>query len=100
MADDPGRAAASTRPPIYRIRIEGHLPPRLAERFGGLAVALDESGDTLLTGAVADQAALHALLRAVRDLGAPLVSVVRIGFASEPGSDRLRAEEGGGDPTE
>jgi hypothetical protein len=69
---DPGR------PTVYRIRIKGHLGPQWTDWFGGLAVALDESGDTLLTGPVVDQAALHGLLRKVRDLGMPLVSVRQI----------------------
>ncbi len=60
---------------IYQIRIRGHLRPEWADWFGGLAVTLQEDGDTLLTGSVADQAALYGLLRKVRDLGMPLVSV-------------------------
>jgi hypothetical protein len=66
---DPGRLTA------YRIRIKGHLGPQWTDWFEGLAITLDESGDTLLTGPVVDQAALHGLLRRVRDLGMPLVSV-------------------------
>ncbi len=59
----------------YEIRLKGHLEARWAEWFGGLAITLDENGDTLLSGPVADQAALHGLLKKVRDLGMPLVSV-------------------------
>ncbi len=66
---DPGR------PTAYRIRIKGHLGPQWTDWFEGLAIRLDESGDRLLTGLVTDQAALHGLLRKVRDLGMPLVSV-------------------------
>ena len=61
--------------PLYQIRLKGHLGREWADWFGGMAVALTEDGDTLLTGPVADQAALHGLLRKVRDLGIPLVSV-------------------------
>src|SRR4051794_2234266 len=60
---------------VYRIRIKGHLGPQWTDWFEGLAITLDECGYTLLTGPVVDQAALHGLLRKVRDLGMPLVSV-------------------------
>ena len=59
----------------YQIRIKGHLGRQWTDWFSGLAITQEDSGDTLLTGAVVDQAALHALLRTVRDLGMPLVSV-------------------------
>lgn len=66
------------RPLIYQIRIEGRLGQQWAGWFDGLTVTLAENGDTLLTGPIADQAALHGLLRKVRDLGTPLLSVVRV----------------------
>ncbi len=59
----------------YEIRLKGHLDDRWAEWFEGLTVTLEEDGDTLLTGLVIDQATLHGLLKKVRDLGLPLVSV-------------------------
>ena len=62
-------------PGLYEIRIKGHLDARWADRFGGMTITLAENGETLLTGPVIDQAALHGLLRKVRDLGLPLVSV-------------------------
>lgn len=58
----------------YVIRITGRLDPRWEEWFDGLTITVD-NGDTLITGRVVDQAALHGLLRRVRDLGLPLVSV-------------------------
>jgi hypothetical protein len=72
MANEPDQ------PMVYRIRIKGHLGPQWRDWFGGLTVTLEDNGETLLTGPVADQAALHGLLRKVRDLGIPLVSVVRV----------------------
>jgi hypothetical protein len=63
---------------LYEIRIKGHLTDRWAAWFGGLTVTLEDNGDTLLTGPVVDQAALHGLLRKVRDLGVPLLSVIRM----------------------
>ena len=64
-----------SQPPVYEIRIKGHLGSQWADWFEGLTITLEEDGDTLLTGAVVDQAALHGLLKKVRDLGLPLVSV-------------------------
>lgn len=65
------------RHPIYQIRVEGHLGHEWADWFGGLTVTLEKSGQTLLTGPVVDQAALYGLLKKVRDLGMPLLSVNR-----------------------
>jgi len=59
----------------YEIRLKGHLEARWVKWFDGLAITLDKNGDTLLSGPVADQAALYGLLKKVRDLGLPLLSV-------------------------
>jgi len=66
------------QPAVYQIRIKGHLSPQWTEWFEGMAVTREENGDTLLTGPVVDQAALHGLLKKVRDLGLPLLSVIRV----------------------
>jgi hypothetical protein len=66
------------RPMVYQIRVKGHLGPRWADWFGGVTIALEDNGDTLLTCPVEDQAALHGLLRKVRDLGMPLISAIRV----------------------
>ena len=68
-----------SQPMVYQIRIKGHLGSQWTGWFGGLTVTLEDNGETLLTGPVVDQAALHGLLKKVRDLGMPLVSVVSVG---------------------
>lgn len=78
MADVLCSKADPSQPMVYQIRVKGHLGSHWADWFGGLTVTLEENGETLLTGPVADQAALHGLLRKVRDLGMPLVSVVSV----------------------
>ena len=70
-----------SQPVVYQIRIKGQLDSQWTDWFEGLIITLEEDGDTLLTGPVVDQAALHGLLKKVRDLGLPLVSVSPI----EPG---------------
>jgi hypothetical protein len=62
----------------YEIRFKGHLHSRWASSFRGLTVTNESDGTTLLEGPVADQAALHGVLRTVRDLGLPLLSVTRV----------------------
>ena len=74
---------------LYEIRIKGHLGNRWAAWFEGLTMTLEDNGETLLTGLVVDQAALHALLRKVRDLGMPLLSVTRV----RPGQDDAKARQ-------
>jgi hypothetical protein len=68
-------------PELYKIRLKGHLDDRWANWFGSMTITLEDNGDTLLTGPVVDQAALHGMLKKVRDLGMPLLSVIGV----EPG---------------
>ena len=65
-------------PGLTEIRIKGHLDNRWTDWFDGLTITREDNGDTLVTGPVVDQAALHGLLRKVRDLGLPLVSVIHV----------------------
>lgn len=71
----------SNQPLCYAIRLKGHLESQWTDWFENLTVTLEDNGDTLLIGPLVDQAALHGLLKKVRDLGMPLVSVSPI----EPG---------------
>ena len=65
-------------PMIYQIRLKGHLGRQWSDWFDGLTITLEDNGDTLLTGPLADQAALHGLLKKVRDLGLTLLSVNQV----------------------
>jgi hypothetical protein len=65
-------------PKLYQIRLKGHLNDRWVEWFDGMTITREENGETLICGPVVDQAALHGLLRRVRDLGLPLVSVMQV----------------------
>ena len=76
--DEPGR---------YEIRIKGHLDARWADRFAGLSFTHASDGTTILAGPVVDQAALYGLLRKVRDLGLPLLSVILIDPKQADGPD-------------
>jgi len=64
--------------PVYQIKIEGHLGEHWADVFDGLSIMLTDDGDTLLNGPIVDQAALHGLLRRIRDAGMTLISVRRV----------------------
>ena len=78
---DPGQ------PMVYQIRIKGHLGSQWTDWFGGLTITLEANGETLLTGPITDQAALHGLLKKVRDLGMPLVSVSPVEHSQADQSD-------------
>ncbi len=78
MSNNPYPTTDPTQPVVYQIRLKGHLGSQWSDWFEGLTITLAEEGETLLTGPVADQAALHGVLKKVRDLGMPLVSVNRV----------------------
>jgi hypothetical protein len=67
-----------SQPMVYQIRIQGHLGRQWTDWFEGLTITLEDNGDTLVSGPVVDDAALHGLLKKVRDLGMPLLSVNRV----------------------
>ena len=76
------------QPLVSQIRIKGYLGREWTDWFEGLTITLEDNGETLLTGQVVDQAALHGLLRKVRDPGGPLVSVNRLKPGQANVSDR------------
>ncbi len=87
MSPKRNQQTETSQPTVYQIRIKGHLGREWTDWFGGLTITLEDNGETLLTGPVIDQAALHGLLRKVRDLGMPLLSVTRVNPGQTDGSD-------------
>ncbi|MBX3010433.1 MAG: hypothetical protein KF832_02960 [Caldilineaceae bacterium] len=78
------QAATDREPPrTYQLRLQGQLGVQWATWFDGLAISHTATGDTLLTGLVADQAALYGLLRKVRDLGLPLLACICLDLNGE-----------------
>ncbi len=75
MTDEQTAKSDMDQPMIYQIRIKGHLGHQWLDWFEGLSILLDEDNNTPLTGPIVDQAALHGVLKKVRDLGMPLLSV-------------------------
>ena len=88
MLDKRGQDGEINQPMIYQILIKGHLGRHWQDRFAELRITLEDDGTTRLTGPVVDQAALHGILRKIRDLGIPLLSVNLIG-ASPPDSSEV-----------
>jgi hypothetical protein len=81
-------SSPTSQPAVYRIRIQGQLDSQWSDWFEGLTVSLEPDGNTLLTGPVIDQAALHGLLKKIRDLGVPLLSVCPVPPAAANSSDK------------
>ena len=77
MSPEPDRPVHGCRPAVYQVRVRGRLDLAWEDWFEGLTIT-HQGDDTLITGPVVDQAALHGLIRCVRDLGLPLVSVISI----------------------
>ena len=81
---------------VYRITVKGHLDSEWSDWFDGLTITLVDNGETILSGPVVDQTALHGVLIKIRDLGLPLLSLTRIEPESESESNLLmhQKEEG------
>ncbi len=80
-------ASQPGQPMIYQIRVKGHLHHQWADWFEGMTITLEANGETLLTGPVADQAALHGVIKKVRDLGIPLLAVSPVKSSQAERSD-------------
>jgi hypothetical protein len=87
MPNKPNPKTDPNQPMIYQIKIKGHLGRQWTDWFEGLTITLEENGETLFTGPVVDDAALHGLLKKVRDLGMPLLSVNRVEHDQEDEAD-------------
>jgi hypothetical protein len=77
-------ARPADQPGWYQIRLTGHLASRWAARFDGMTLTNQADGTTLIEGPVVDQAALHGLLRTLRDIGLPLLSVTQVDPTTQP----------------
>ena len=69
---------------VYQIRVKGNLDRKWSSWFDGFTIVPQANDETLLTGPVADQAALHGLLGKIRDLGLPLLLARRVESGGEP----------------
>ena len=87
MSNDINSESDPGQPLVYQIRIKGHLGREWTDWFGGLTLTALDNGETLLTGPVVDQAALYGVLRKVRDVGLPLLSVVCVKLGQADASD-------------
>lgn len=79
---------------VYQFRIKGHLGQQWMNWFEGLVITFEEDGNTLLSGAVVDQSALHGILKKIRDLGMPLLSITS--FTSDHTSKESTEEDESG----
>jgi len=97
MANEHNSKPDANQPTVYQIRLKGHLGQHRMDWFEGMTVILDEDGTTLLSGPVLDQSALHGILKKIRDLGVPLLSVNRIDSdqITEVDVDQIKGEHDG-----
>jgi hypothetical protein len=86
-ANQSNQGYEENQPMVYEIRIQGHLGQQWTDWFEGLTITQEEDGVTLLTGVLVDQAELHGILKKVRDLGMPLLSVNIVGTGPQDGQE-------------
>lgn len=79
---------------VYRITVKGHLDREWSDWFDGLTITTEDNGETVLSGPVVDQTALHGVLIRIRDLGLPLLSLTRIEPQGESESTLLMYPKG------
>jgi hypothetical protein len=89
MTNEHRQNPGSGQPAIYQIILQGHLSDQWSDWFDGFTITLDELGRTILVGPVIDQAALHGVLKKIRDLGIVLISVNRL----DPGGEATNQKE-------
>ncbi len=87
MTDEHVPKRDSNQPIVYQIRIKGHLGQQWTSWFESLTNTLEEDGNTLLSGLMIDQSALHGILKKIRDLGMPLLSVNSVETGVQDASD-------------
>ena len=94
MSDEQKSERDSAQPKIFQIRIQGHLSRQWMDWFDRLTITLEEDGNTLISGPVVDQSALHGILKRIRDLGMPLLSVNSDDFdqAAKTDSDHIEGD--------
>lgn len=93
MTGEPRAERDPDPPAVYEIRLKGHLAPQWADWFEGLTITLEEDGNTLLAGTLIDQSALHGILKRVRDLAMPLLSVTCVEAGSPDPSEVRQAPD-------
>jgi hypothetical protein len=87
MSNENNSESEKAQPVVYKIRIKGHLGREWTDWFEGLTITALDNGETLLTGPVVDQAALYGVLKKVRDVGMPLISVICVTPGQAEASD-------------
>lgn len=78
MADEQRSGTETNQKTVYQIRIRGHLDQQRMNWFEGLTISLEDDGNTLISGPIIDQSALHGILKKIRDLGMPLLDVNQV----------------------